>query len=601
MCPLCGARQTRPLPDSDAPEAESRAGTKKTAGKPGRTLAGLAAAAVVCLALYFLAAKVVIPAGRYSRAKTLLDAGQYQEAITAFADLGDYRDSSAQIAAAREARAEIERRAAQARQEAEQQAQEARLAAEREAEAQRLAAEREAEAERLEALRKEQAALDEQNGRYRSGSFDKAGIGDTVFFGVWEQNGEPSDGAEEIEWLVLDKANGRLLVVSRYALDCRPYHTERAAVTWETCSLRAWLNGEFMFGAFSAGELEQIPVTPVSADANPGGGADPGSETRDRIFLLSVAEIYRYFPSLESKSCALTSYAAEKADGDGCRWWLRTPGGSAESAVSIASGGAENLAGTPVELITGAVRPAMWIELAPASEESATPADENEPEAGTGQPETVGAAAAVSAFRGADYASAQPGDFVTFGVYEQDGDLSDGAEPIEWQVLDRREGRLLLVSRFALDCRPYNADEAFVTWETCTLRDWLNWEFPLSAFSGPEQARIPTVTVRADKNPNYKTNPGNDTLDRVFLLSFPEVRDNYASVLTAACAPTAYAREQGVDALSGGNCWWWLRTPGFHPTYAAGVYSGGAPFDYGYVVNSRTIAVRPALWLDLGA
>lgn len=79
-----------------------------------------------------------------------------------------------------------------------------------------------------------------------------------------------------------------------------------------------------------------------------------------------------------------------------------------------------------------------------------------------------------------------------------------------------------MISRYALDCRPYNKSDTAVTWESCTLRAWLNSEFLNEAFNGEEHALIPMVTVSADKNPSYDTEPGKDTQDRVFLLSIKE-------------------------------------------------------------------------------
>ena len=83
-----------------------------------------------------------------------------------------------------------------------------------------------------------------------------------------------------------------------------------------------------------------------------------------------------------------------------------------------------------------------------------------------------------------------PGDIMTFGHYEQDGDLSDGTENIEWTVLDVQENSALLISRYGLDSVQYNTERAEVTWETCSLREWLNGDFLCAAFSEEEQETI---------------------------------------------------------------------------------------------------------------
>ncbi len=100
------------------------------------------------------------------------------------------------------------------------------------------------------------------------------------------------------------------------------------------------------------------------------------------------------------------------------------------------------------------------------------------------------------------------GDIILFGSYEQDNNPYNGTEDIEWLVLAKEKDRVLVISRYALDCRPYNAKEQEVTWETCFLHGWLNDTFLNNAFSADEQAMIRTETVTADRNPSYGTSPG---------------------------------------------------------------------------------------------
>ena len=193
--------------------------------------------------------------------------------------------------------------------------------------------------------------------------------------------------------------------------------------------------------------------------------------------------------------------------------------------------------------------------------------------------------------------SAKVGDYVFFGAYEQDNDTSNGKEDIEWLVLEVKDGKVLLISRYALDRKPYNTRYTDITWETCSLREWLNNDFIDSAFSAKEQAMIPTVTVSADKNPEYDTYPGGATQDKVFLLSIAEANKYFRSDSARQCKPTRYA---GAYANSdNGSCWWWLRSPGGSQSSAAGVHTGGAVSCYGNYVLTGGGAVRPALWINL--
>ena len=205
--------------------------------------------------------------------------------------------------------------------------------------------------------------------------------------------------------------------------------------------------------------------------------------------------------------------------------------------------------------------------------------------------------------------------FVTipFGRYPQASKNKNA--PIEWLVLKIDGSRALLISKYALDCRQYNTSCADVTWETCTLRKWLNGMFLNAAFSKSERAMIlnaafskseramiPSVTVSADKNPSYSTSPGNSTTDQVFLLSITEVNNYFSSNSARQCQGTAYCYAQGAYTnSSNGNCWWWLRSSGYDSSSAAFVYDDGSIFEFGNSVNYDNYAVRPALWIDLGS
>lgn len=196
---------------------------------------------------------------------------------------------------------------------------------------------------------------------------------------------------------------------------------------------------------------------------------------------------------------------------------------------------------------------------------------------------------------------AKAGDYVFFGAYEQDNNTSNGKEDVEWLVLEVKDGKALVVSKYALDCKQYNTSNTDVTWETCTLRKWLNNDFINAAFSSYEKAMIPTVTVSADKNPDYSTNPGNATQDQVFLLSITEANKYFNSNGARQCVPTDYAVANGTRESNSGNCWWWLRSPGYDLNNAADVCIGGGVYERGNGVGSGDGAVRPALWIDLNS
>ena len=193
------------------------------------------------------------------------------------------------------------------------------------------------------------------------------------------------------------------------------------------------------------------------------------------------------------------------------------------------------------------------------------------------------------------------GDVVTFGSYPQTQSGTDNT-PIEWQVLDIQDGKALLISKYALDCQPYNVSGMDVTWETCSLRTWLNGTFLNSAFRSDEAGMILKTTVTADQNPKNITRAGKNTQDRIFLLSVPEAEKYLASELNRQCRATEFAKAQGAYTIApNGNYWWWLRTPGYLSSIAACVSSTGRVNYNGTAVNIMRGSVRPAMWVNLDA
>ena len=178
---------------------------------------------------------------------------------------------------------------------------------------------------------------------------------------------------------------------------------------------------------------------------------------------------------------------------------------------------------------------------------------------------------------------------VFFGRYEQKG----RQDAIEWFVLERREDRCLLLSRFALDQRPFHGTKDAITWGRCDLRRWLNGDFLDSAFTEEEwEASLLTRVDNSLGNPVFETEGGKNTEDRVFLLSREEVEDYFPTAGERLCKPTA---NTSGFSLMGYNSWW-LRTPGYKQTVWEYVDSNGA-FSGGDVDRSFT-AVRPAMWVS---
>ena len=214
------------------------------------------------------------------------------------------------------------------------------------------------------------------------------------------------------------------------------------------------------------------------------------------------------------------------------------------------------------------------------------------------------AAEAYDRYQEADLKTADVEDYILFGMYEQDNVSSNGKEYIEWRVLEKTGDSMLIISVYALDCQKYNEENANVTWETCSLRSWLNGDFLNAAFDPDEQKMIQKTNVTADKNPQFSTAPGNSTEDMVFLLSASEVEAYESLDYARKCQVTEYCIAQGVYKkgtyrLSADDiCWWWLRSPGRYSSYAAYTLTNGAVYCNGRSVDSGQGAVRPVLWIN---
>ncbi|MCR5138408.1 MAG: serine/threonine protein kinase [Oscillospiraceae bacterium] len=468
-------------------------------------------------------------------------------------------------------------------------------------------------------------------------------VGDIVTFGQYEQDNNLSNGKEEIEWIVLDVQGNKALLISKYGLEARAYHSELEDTTWEKCTLRNWLNSTFLESAFSADEQKAIMMTEVDNSKKQGNSewnTDGGNDTKDQIFLLSFKEANDYFKNNGARECKATKYVIgqgafvideellqkysfySKDDLGKCWWWLRSPSEYQNYAALVIRGGYLDGSGS-VSNGRYVVRPAFWINLKSMSPDvvssSSTSKESAMPVKTSGSSVDVSAGnteeTKIPSSQVSTTGAYSVGDIVTFGQYEQDNNLSNGKEEIEWIVLDVQGNRSLLISRYGLEARAYHSELEDTTWEKCTLRNWLNSTFLESAFSADEQKAIMMTEVDNSKkqgNSEWNTDGGNDTKDKIFLLSFKEANDYFINNDARECKATKYAIGQGAFVIDEellqiystyskddlGKCWWWLRSPGELQTSAAFVYSDGF-LDNSNLVDYFDIVVRPAFWINL--
>ena len=332
--------------EADRLEAERKAEEFRIAEekkKKVKVIVGLIVAA--CLVFAFVLITVIIPNNKYNAAVALMDEGNYNEAIAAFKAMDGYKDSADKVLDCRYNAAISLMNNGKFND-----AYESFMAL---------------DGYKDSATKAIQCKLEK---------LKNAKVGDIVSFGAYEQDNDMSNGKEDIEWIVLAKENGKAFVISKYALDCQQYNSDCTDVTWETCSLRTWMNGTFMNNAFSAEEQEKIATTNVNADKKPECSTNPGNATSDKVFLLSIAEGEKYFMTDESRMCAPTAYAMAQgahtsdrnktASGEAaCWWWLRSPGNCRNRAVYVNNDGSVSYYGDYVDLHLDCVRPALWINL----------------------------------------------------------------------------------------------------------------------------------------------------------------------------------------------------------------------------------------------
>lgn len=217
-------------------------------------------------------------------------------------------------------------------------------------------------------------------------------------------------------------------------------------------------------------------------------------------------------------------------------------------------------------------------------------------------------------------------DCIYFGNYWQrdtngDGtvDQKDAKEPIKWRVLSVEGNDAFLMADQPLDCRKYSGNQndfnididyepkLSATWEDCSLRTWLNETFYQDAFSPEEGAAIQTVTVTNENNPITGINGGNNTEDKVYLLSLSEAvtaaygfSTGSGESVSRAAEGTKYAENN--DSMDFDlDSYWWLRSPGDSQTSAGIISPSGQVGINGMPVDFAPLGVRPVLHIDLSA
>lgn len=161
-----------------------------------------------------------------------------------------------------------------------------------------------------------------------------AKIGDNILFGGYH-------------WMVTDKEKNKVLLVKALPIQGFAYNNENKDVTWENCSLRSYLNNEFLEETFNDSMITSILDTKIKVPDNAKYGTTGGDATTDKIFLLNAKQFKKY-------SDILSNYLRD------C--WLINPGNTQSTAQFVSYGEIMD-DGYNVTNTTIHIRPALWVTV----------------------------------------------------------------------------------------------------------------------------------------------------------------------------------------------------------------------------------------------
>ncbi len=211
-------------------------------------------------------------------------------------------------------------------------------------------------------------------------------VGDVVTMGEYSHNRNPSSSFLSkfpIKWLVLEKEGNRALLVSLFNVNVYPFITDDEyfeivdrgeLVCWKSSFVRTWLNEGLFQWIFTDEEEACVCASEIHTPNNPVYGTDGGEDTIDYLFLLSIEEVEKYFPTDETRKTQIVpDVDMEQYDlmpgthtlntTDYYDWWLRSPGYKEAFFASVGRFGDIMVEGQWSSDEEVSVRPAMWVDL----------------------------------------------------------------------------------------------------------------------------------------------------------------------------------------------------------------------------------------------
>ena len=519
-----------------------------------------------------------------------------------------------------------------------------------------------------------------------------------VKFGKYEQDGNTNNGKEDIEWLVIDENDDRKLLLSKYVLDAVPYDNDitisedsnrNNPCKWDKSYLRSWLNKQFFEDAFNDSEKSTMLSNLVESGKvygvnNSYTSDDMGTATNDMVYVLSKDEIRKYLGfevnghsdkylasptkfalsqlNNENKNHQMAVWHKEKEYGDKyseyAEYWVRSPGylytmsDYEYTALIVEKDGHLSNRTYPYYVYDKKVNEEQVIEREHYYLRGIRPVisiknvDNNKSDGKTKITDENNSTAYlindIDKMRMvSDYDNSlifTAFDEVLFGSYEQDGNIQNGKEPIEWLLLCRDDNKALLVSKHILDYMEYSVSlDRHITWKESSLRAYANNSFYNSAFGDKDKLVILSNKYMNYDNPVYSSSEESETIDKVAILSFDEIMkyfdidysDCVRDIVTDYKVPssnklatslTTYAskklKSEKLRIKTSRENDFWLRNQGrsgeeLFDKYNSAMYARetvdlkGAPYDI-YSIEDPThsmrnykLGFRPIIWVDI--
>jgi len=190
------------------------------------------------------------------------------------------------------------------------------------------------------------------------------------------------------------------------------------------------------------------------------------------------------------------------------------------------------------------------------------------------------------------------GEKTSFGNYAYEGDGTP--KPIEWEIINVQNDKILLWATKCLDVYPYNFKrDTKCDWNHSELRKYIRENIFIKAFNDLEKTAIITNETSPSCNPNSQRCDGKEeTFDKVFILSNEEFEQYQLSPFQLKGAATPFAKKAGVFCTADGDAYYWVRTPGSGDDTQMFIGKGGQRDVGGNYVDIKSRGIRPAVWVD---